>query len=223
VGIRIIAELGSCHEGKLTLLKEAVDRCADMGIDALKVQLFPNTKDFTATGDIWLPPDVFLEGKEYAEQVGVPFSASVFGEDEFDFLLRTNPPFIKISYSQKNRADWIRESLDEGLETIVSCDVMTDKLVPAKCTKLFCVPLYPVYFQVRFDNLFPRFDGFSDHTMGFDQTLESVSEGATVIEKHMRLGSTVSCPDAYFSLSPAEMAAMVSGIRYFEKQNRGGH
>jgi len=39
---KIIAELGSCHNGSIEEAKKAVDICSDIGVDVLKFQLFPN-------------------------------------------------------------------------------------------------------------------------------------------------------------------------------------
>lgn len=157
---------------------------------------------------------------EYGEEQGITISASTFEQDEFYFLLKTNPKFIKFAYSRKEKDLQIFETLGSGIEAIVSCDVMTDHLVHPEATKLFCLPLYPVYFNVCFDTLFPRFNGFSDHTLGIDQTLRAVESGATVIEKHITLNhSDINCPDSYFALRPGELSALIANIRQME---RGG-
>lgn len=218
MGTRIIAEAGSTHMGKWEYCKEILDRCADLRIDAVKFQLFPNEEQFTKSGNVWMPPDLYLECVDYGQDQGVGVAASVFGENEFEFLIKTNPPFVKIAYSQKHRADWTTESLSHGIETIVSCDVMTDKQLPRGVTKLFCIPQYPVYFNICFDTLFPRFDGFSDHTLGFDQTLEAIHAGAQIIEKHIKLNhADVVCPDSYFALGMGDFAAFVACVRQIEK------
>lgn len=218
MSVRIIAEIGSCHMGKVSYGKEAVERCLEMGVDAIKFQLFPNEKKFTESGNVWLSPEKYLEIAEYSVDSGLVCSASVFDEANFDFLLKTRPDFIKFSYSQKHRNSLIEECILEGIEPVVSCDIMSDLDVPEEATKLFCIPQYPVYFNVNFDGIFPRFDGFSDHTLHYEQTLEAVRSGATTIEKHMKLTRRdVTCPDSFFALSPGDFACMVSMIRRIEK------
>jgi sialic acid synthase SpsE len=212
--IRIVAEVGSTHMGKMDYAKEAVDRCLEAGFDAIKFQLFPNTKPWVGTGNVWLPPDMYLEIAEYSKEQGLDCTASVFDSESFEFLLKQRPPFIKFAYSQKDRTPWIEACDLEGIEPIVSCDVMTDHLVPDSATKLFCLPQYPVYSRISFEGLFPRFHGFSDHTLGYEQTLESVLEGARLVEKHVQLNkSDITCPDSYFALRPAEFVGMCSAIR----------
>ncbi len=216
---RIIAEVGSTHMGKWDYCREAIDRCADLNIDAIKFQLFPNEERFTASGNVWMPPDLYLRCVEYSHEQRLQCSASVFGADEFDFLLKTKPPFVKFAFSQKDQTPFISEALSQDIETIVSCDIMTDKLVPHGTTKLFCIPQYPVYFNISFDEIFPRFDGFSDHSLGFNQTLEAVASGAKIVEKHITLNHTdIDCPDSFFALRPGDFSAMVHAIKLIDRK-----
>jgi sialic acid synthase SpsE len=206
MSVRLIAELGSCHMGKLERIIEAINICKETRIDALKLQLFPNTAPYVPT-NVYLPFEMFLEAKRYGDEIGVPVSASVFDEESFRKLLVCQPKFIKFAYGKKDQQDWIRTSLTAGIETIVSCDVMTDHAVPEKVTKLYCIPEYPVRYEVNFDELFPRFDGFSDHTLGLRQTKRAIEAGAQIIEKHVRLGyEDETCPDAFFAVNIGEFA-----------------
>lgn len=216
--VRLIAELGSCHMGKLERIKEAIDRCKASGIDALKLQLFPNESPYVftrtqdahiaiLTGNIYLPFSLFCEAQDYGREIGLPVSASVFDEENFRRLLVTRPDFIKLAYSKKDHMDWLRTSFVAGIETIVSCDVMTEDSIPVECIKLYCIPEYPVRYEVCFDELFPRFDGFSDHTLGIRQTKRAIEAGAKIIEKHVRLGyEDETCPDAKFAVTIEEFA-----------------
>jgi N,N'-diacetyllegionaminate synthase len=216
--IRLVAEVGSTHMGKLEYAKEAVDRCQEAGFDTIKFQLFPNKPPFVGTGNVWLAPDLYLEVSEYAADQGMDCTASVFDLQSFEMLLKLRPSFIKFAHSQKEKLPWIQACLKENIEPVVSCDVMTDHLVPAEATKLFCLPMYPVYSKVSFEGLFPRFHGFSDHTMGYEQSFEAVSEGARMIEKHISLQhSDITCPDSFFALKPPEFTFMCSQLRRFEK------
>ena len=214
---RIIAEVGSTHAANLELAKRAVDYCVDMKIDAIKFQLFSKDSIF-AKNNVYLPKELYREISEYSREQFLDCSASAFDEESMEFLLMTEPPFVKFAYSQKDKTDWIKEVLAHGIEPIVSCDAMSDRAVPDGATKLFCIPQYPVYFHVAFEELFPRFDGFSDHTLGFEQTVSAVSAGAKIIEKHMRCTSKPdSCADSAFALGPAEFASMVASIRSMER------
>lgn len=198
---RIIAELGSCHMGKLERIKEAIDIAKKLHLSALKLQLFPNEEKYTSVGNVWLSHELFKEAFLYGKSVGLPVSASVFDMESYYFLRNLQPDFIKFSYSNKHQW-WIKDCLDHGFEAIVSCDVMTDHLVDERAMNLYCIPEYPVRYEISFDALFPRFDGFSDHTLGLRQTERAIKSGARIIEKHVKLGyGDETCPDARFAVN----------------------
>ena len=58
--------------------------------------------------------------------------------------------------------------------------------------------------------------GYSDHTAGIVVPLAAAACGAKVIEKHFTLDKNLSGPDHKASLNPAELDAMVRGIRQIE-------
>jgi sialic acid synthase SpsE len=219
--MRAIAEMGSCHMGKFHYAKEAIDRLSDMNVWAIKFQLFPNEKKYLESGNIWLDPNLYLKIAEYAEKKNLHCSASVFDEWSFRFLSATRPTFIKFSYSKKDEVTWIQETLENNIEAIVSCDVMSDQYVPEGATKLFCIPHYPVYHQISFDEIFPRFHGFSDHTLGIKQSIKAAAEGATTIEKHFKLEyPDITCPDSFFAITPEEFSQMCEDT-YCDEISRG--
>ncbi len=209
--VRLIAELGSCHMGKLERIKEAADRCKKAGVDALKLQLFPNDEKYTAVGNVYLSPELFKLAFEYGRSIDLPITASVFDMESYYFLRNLQPDFIKFAYSQKHQW-WIKDCLDHQMEAIVSCDVMTDHLVPKETTRLYCIAQYPVPYEVSFDGLFPRFTGFSDHTLGVRQTVSAIEAGAQIIEKHIRLGyDDETCSDARFAITIEELGGVKNG------------
>lgn len=59
--------------------------------------------------------------------------------------------------------------------------------------------------------------GFSDHSQGITIPIAATSMGATVVEKHFTLDRTLPGPDHVASLEPAELTAMVEGIRQVER------
>lgn len=205
--------------GKEDYVKAHIEAASEANFSAVKFQLFPNHETYTSTGNIWLSPVLFEKAMKWAEEYGVDCSASVFGEAEFQFLKQFNPKFIKLAYSKKQNRSWIEECLDASIEPIVSCDVMSDHLIPMKATRLFCIPQYPVYFEISFDEIFPRFDGFSDHSLSFRQTRNAVEAGARIIEKHVALKrKDINCPDARFAASFADAANFHADLVRLEKE-----
>lgn len=203
--IRLIAEVGSNHLGDVNRMFDVVDAAKAAGLDAVKFQLFPNHHSYTDCGNVYLDPVLFKMVFAYGQFKGMTVSASVFDEKSFKFLLELKPKFIKFSYGKKDQLDWINQTIAAGIEAIVSCDVMTDKKVPAKATKLYCIPEYPVRYKVDFASIFPRFDGFSDHTLGTEQTKTAIDKGAKLVEKHVKLNADdFNCPDDMFAVTIEE-------------------
>lgn len=58
--------------------------------------------------------------------------------------------------------------------------------------------------------------GYSDHTLGIEVALAAVALGACIIEKHFTLDRNLPGPDHQASAVPAELAALVRGIRIVE-------
>lgn len=95
--------------------------------------------------------------------------------------------------------------------------------VVAKVSLLHCTTEYPAPFadtNLRaMDSLRDAFGlpvGLSDHTPGIAVPIAAVARGATIIEKHFTLDRDLPGPDHKASLTPAELAAMVTAIRQIE-------
>ncbi len=58
--------------------------------------------------------------------------------------------------------------------------------------------------------------GYSDHTLGNEVCFAAVALGARIVEKHFTLDQTMPGPDHAASSEPAELKALVSGIRKIE-------
>ena len=59
--------------------------------------------------------------------------------------------------------------------------------------------------------------GFSDHSIGIDSALAAVALGATIVEKHFTFDRKLWGADHKVSMTPDELAALVSGIRAVER------
>jgi len=58
--------------------------------------------------------------------------------------------------------------------------------------------------------------GLSDHSEGIAGPIAAVALGAVLVEKHVTLDQSMEGPDHKASIEPAELAAMVQGIRAVE-------
>jgi sialic acid synthase SpsE len=210
---RIIAELGSCHLGREDIGRELIDEAAKAGCWAVKFQLFPDNEMYVAkAGNIWLDPLLYLKLQDYARSKGLLCGASAFDERNFEFLLNeAKPDFYKFAFSKKAEKQQINIAVATGKPVFVSCDIMTQHLVPRGATTLYCIPEYPIRYDVSFLGIFPRFSGFSDHTLGSGQSVLAIYNGADYLEKHMKLERQLTeCPDALFAINPKEMTFICS-------------
>ena len=120
---------------------------------------------------------------------------------------------------------WTADDGQPGLEafqrawaTDAGRDAVARRLVLLQCTTEYPAPFADVNLRAM-DTLARHFGvavGFSDHTPGIAIPLAAVARGAAVIEKHFTLDRTMEGPDHRASLEPAELAAMVVGIRQVE-------
>jgi N,N'-diacetyllegionaminate synthase len=213
--VTIVLDPGSTHMGKQAYGMELIDIAEEAGA-LIKFQLFPNAKEYTDSGNVHLKMDLFQSLYNYGKKKGTLITASVFGDKELEYLAGFDVPFVKFSHSKREWLTKIKGCLGFGVKVVVSTDCSSDRLLPRhnNLVKLFCIPEYPHTDFICFDGLFPRFDGFSDHTLGYEQTLNAVKAGANWIEKHITLDyDDVDCPDRGFALTRKEAVAMCNEIR----------
>jgi len=97
------------------------------------------------------------------------------------------------------------------------------RLLSERVTLLHCTTDYPAAYEDTnlraMDALTQAFAlpaGLSDHTPDIFVPLAAVACGAVIVEKHFTLDRTAEGPDHAASLQPAELNAMVRGIRAIE-------
>jgi sialic acid synthase SpsE len=203
---KIILDPGSSHEGKQIRAHKLIEEAAHAGADAIKFQLF---KDIPP--NIALPFEWFPELATHAKSLGIEIFASVWDMDAIEVLQNCGCNSVKFAYSQRNNDSLISYCIQNFDKVYVSMDYMETPLRDA--VNLFCLPKYPVYSLLSFDCIFEKFNGFSDHTLGYHQTIRAVEAGALYIEKHFRLDDgDERLPDNKFALKPHKVKEMIDGI-----------
>lgn len=192
--LELIADLGSCHLGKIENVFKAVDRCVENKVDVLKFQLFG--EEFAKNGNIIFERSWWKDVYEYAVcKNKLSITASVFDMEAVRMLNDYYVPFIKLAFSQKDKVDEVLRITKHHI--MLSCDEDSIEHFSKYeyVTKLYCVSQYPVPYEIDFEGLPKKFDGFSDHTRGVKQTKRAIDEGFLLIEKHLRLdGSSLLRP-----------------------------
>ena len=202
---KIIIDPGSCHCGSAVMAGQFIDLAADLGVDAVKFQLFPQAM---YPGNCALPYEAFPILVEHGKEAGVEVFASTF-EVTGRHLAMLHCDSIKFAHGR-------HQGIDEcvGKMTVYASYSYLDAINPDTIA-LYAIPEYPVPYQVAFTRqMFTRFAGFSDHTLSIEQTVLAAEYGARVIEKHVRLDSDKcdAWPDGRFAIYPNELEELMSRL-----------
>ncbi len=175
----------------------------------------------------------FVELADYCKEVGIQFLSTPFDIESVKFL-NTMQDIWKVPSGEITNYPYLVEIAKTKKEVILSTGMATlDEIGDAvrvlkengtpDITILHCTTEYPAPIAdvnlMAMGMLKEKFGypvGYSDHTQGIEIDLAAVALGATVIEKHFTLDKNLPGPDHKASLEPAELKAMVEGIRKIE-------
>jgi N-acetylneuraminate synthase len=107
------------------------------------------------------------------------------------------------------------EEADKVLSSREGEAYLRDNVVLLHCTTQYPAPYSDVNL-LAMDTLADEFHvpvGYSDHTEGIVVSIAAAAMGAAVIEKHFTLNKQLSGPDHAASITPEELADLVSNIR----------
>ena len=181
-----------------------------------------------------LPFEAFHKLYRYCTQRNILFLSTAFDYESADFLAELPVPACKIPSGELTNLPFVKHVARKSLPLIVSTGMATlDEVSVAvkvireaanqKMVLLQCVSSYPAQassMNLRvmrtLEDTFGVAAGLSDHTVGTEIAFAAVALGACVIEKHFTLSRQLPGPDHPASLEPAELKAMVEGIRRVE-------
>lgn len=237
----IIAEIGENHLGNIKLAKRMIKDATHAGVDIVKFQSYwgDDFKDDDPEKEwfakVELTNDVHFELKEFAEQNGVEFLSAPFSMERAKFLCEElGLKKIKIASGMMmnfDLLDYLNSSninavfLSTGLATLheIAEALKHLKNIPIVYV-LHCVTQYPCRDEeanlraiLTLQKEFKLSVGYSDHTIGIDACVASVSLGASVIEKHFTFDKNYSeGTDHILSATPVEFKEMVEKIKRIE-------
>jgi sialic acid synthase SpsE len=241
----VIAELAGEHCGSLDRLTALAHAAKNAGADAIKLQLYDPERLAAARGGAdkvltdglwkgWSLGDLYRAAhtpREWFEvlpigQFGIPIFASVFHEEDVEFLDALGVPAFKISSFELTDLALIRKAASTGKPVIISTGMAdwNDVRQAANAggqnaAMLHCVSAYPCRVEDlglrRMKDLIVQTElyGLSDHTLGSIAPVVATALGASIIEKHITLDRNNGGPDAPFSLEPAEFKQMVQDVK----------
>jgi N,N'-diacetyllegionaminate synthase len=171
---------------------------------------------------------------QHAAARGIHFFSSPFDREAVDLLAALGVPAMKIASFELVDVGLIEYTAASGVPIIISTGMATygeieDALAAVaaagnrRVALLRCASLYPAPAQIM--NLraiatmraaFGVPVGLSDHTTGIAVAAGAAALGMAILEKHLTLDRGLQGPDHPFALEPAEMKAMIAGVREVE-------
>lgn len=196
-------------------------QCARRGIDFLSTPFDLESADFLinglgltevkiGSGDLTNAPLLLWIARQGVQLILSTGMATLADIEEalsvvaFGFSGETGMP------SAQRRLDALRHAQTGGL--------LAQKVTLLQCTSDYPAPASSLNLRAM-DSLASAFGvkvGLSDHSEGIDLALAAVARGAQVLEKHFTLDRTLPGPDHRASLEPADLKAMVAGVRRVE-------
>lgn len=183
----------------------------------------------------YMPWDFHAELFELAARIGISCFSSPFDASAVDLLTQLNAPAYKIASPELIDHALIRAVAATGKPVIMSTGGATlaeisaavlvareagvKELCLLKCTSTYPAPADTINLRTipHMRTTFGCPVGLSDHTLGNDVPLAAVAVGACVIEKHFVMSKQEHTADSFFSMTPAELKALVHGVRQIEQ------
>ena len=181
-----------------------------------------------------LAPEAHAELQAHARDRGLVFLSTPFDEESADLLEALDVPAFKVPSGELTNLPFLAHLARKGKPLIVSTGMAGLGEVEAAVREieangapglvlLHCVSSYParpedsnLRVMATLAAAFGAPTGYSDHTLGIAVPLAAAALGACVIEKHFTLDRSLPGPDHQASAEPAELTALVEGIRTIE-------
>ena len=213
--MRFIAECGLNHNGNLDLLFEMIKQAKWAGATDAKFQLgWRAGKDELNHFD----KDRLKEIIEFSKYMEINPLFSIFNFEAYELISPFNLPEFKIaSRTIVDEPELVKELLQQNKKLIISLGMWDSDDLPFHdeplVEYLWCIAKYPTLPKqlkgMPKDFESSPFTGFSDHTLGIEAALLSISRGSKVVEKHFTLDkSDTTIRDHALSATPEEFAQL---------------
>lgn len=229
---RVVAEIGTSHNGDLGLALRLIREAAEAGADAVKFQAYTLGEILALRGEEPVPEPWASQGwtslralyeragtpqawfpllATEAEGSGVPWFASVFGPESLDMLLALRCPAYKVAALDRD-AELTTLVCDVagtiGRPVIASAPVLAPEWADLA---LYCPPGYPQAWEAEPAYLPSGFGGVSYH--GTDLALArgmATWPGVHMLEVHVQADDTPSELDWHSSLTVSQLRELCS-------------
>ena len=204
----IIAEAGINHNGKMTNATKLIDHASEIGVNAIKFQLFDTTKLSTSNAKlanyqkktslktqnellkpVQLSKNEIIYLQKYANKKKLDFLSSAFDIESQEFLIKIGVPMLKIASGEITNDPLIISAAKSNLPTIISTGMSTineinytEKLFlkfNKKLILLHCVSLYPTPLNELNLNFLLTLSKKSKSLIGFSDHSIGIEAAAT--------------------------------------------
>lgn len=241
-GAYLIAEIGGNHEGDFDYAKELVRSACATEVDAIKLQVY--SPDLLVNRkldpDRWahfkkftLAPEQYKELFAMIRDAGKHTSASVWSLEEMA-QHEADIDVLKVGSGDLNNSPMLRylakldkplvlstglttiRQAEKAIQTVLDAGLSKEKLSILQCTSMYPIPEVEANLGVigDFQRRFGCVVGYSDHTVGYETLLDSVTAGAQVLEFHFSDDtSNAGFRDHLVSLDEGDIAKFVDLMR----------
>lgn len=176
---------------------------------------------------------------EYVKAKGLIYMSTPFSFEAVDFLESINVPAYKIGSGECNNYPLVEEIASKRKPVIMSTGMNSiESITPSveilrnygiPFALLHCTNLYPTPEKlIRLNSIlelkeaFPdAILGLSDHSLTNYPCLASVALGASILERHFTDTKSRIGPDIVCSMTPKELAELISGSKIIYEATRG--
>lgn len=199
-----------------------------------------NSSQYEMLKQLELSQEDFRELKKYCDNAGVNFLSTPDEEKSLNFLVdELGMDVIKIGSGEITNIPYLKKVGQKKKEVILSTGMADLKEVEKayntllgngalRVALLHCTSSYPAPFDSvnlkainTLKSNFKTTVGYSDHTIGTEVSVAAVALGAKIIEKHFTLDVNMKGPDHKASMSPSQLADLVSQVRNVEQAMSG--
>ncbi len=242
--ILLVAEIGNNHEGDFNLAKKLIKLASNSGADAVKFQSFitesnvskdHNPQRYKMLKKFQLSALQFRKLKKYANELKLIFISTPLDIESANYLKNIVDAY-KIASGDINFYPLIEIVSKTKKPLIVSTGVSNLNEIKKTLNYikryrsldnvivLHCVSNYPTLNEdSNLNNIFHlnkiiKNVGYSDHTIGIESALCSISMGVKLIEKHFTINNDYSSfRDHKISSDPIQFKELSNKVRLYEK------
>ncbi len=176
------------------------------------------------------PKKWYKEIFSFAKKNNITLFASVFDNSTVDYLKTLNCPAYKIASAEITDIPLLERVAKTKKPIIISNGLanlndlklairtikrFNKKIVVLKCTASYPAPINTLNLKmIRYiSDKYKVLSGFSDHTLGTSSAIFAASQGAAMIEKHIKIDNEKKSVDSFFSIDISTLKKMIKEIR----------